>query len=88
MRKKLNKNVKELDNYINIIMEFDTEKRAIYISDNSNNGVAKRYRNKKDIMRIFGKYLYHELNLYPDYDERKKLWIKKKQNKKLMKKTK
>lgn len=74
MKKVEKKETENFNEYINLFIEIDTEKRVICISDKtstSGGGLAKRYRNKKDIMRIFGNYLYHEIDLYPPTDERK-----------------
>lgn len=78
MKKNIRKDIKNenenVGEYINMFIEIDTEKRVICISDQtakSGGGLAKRYRNKKDIMRIFGNYLFHEVDLYPNKDERK-----------------
>lgn len=71
----MKKDVKEFKEYIDIYVEIDTEKRVVCISDktlNGASGVAKRYRNKKDINRIFSNYLFREVSLYPPKNERKK----------------
>jgi len=78
MKKNIRKDIKKesevVGEYINMFIEIDTEKRVICISDQtskSGGGVAKRFRNKKDIMRIFGNYLFHEVDLCLNNDERK-----------------
>ena len=49
------------DDGMTFLVEIDPEKRAIYISDygdTSGGGIAKRYKYKKDIVRMFANYLY------------------------------
>lgn len=72
--KKIIKNESEnLNEYLDIRVEIDTEKKVISISNRSNGGegLAKRFRNKKDITRIFSNFLFHKVNIYPSNDERK-----------------
>ncbi len=71
--KKVLKNKEEyFIEYIDLQVEIDTEKKVLYITNKSygNEGVAKRYKNKKDIMRIFGNYLFKKVYIYPPKDER------------------
>lgn len=66
-------NNKKFFEFINLYIEIDTEKRTVIISDrtsNSGGGIAKRYRNKRDIIRIFSRYLYNYVYLYPPKKER------------------
>ena len=59
---------------INLFLEIDTEKRVVCISDKKDNkGCAKRYRYKRDIARIFSRYLYYNVNIFPPKDD----WVKK-----------
>lgn len=73
MKKNIKKENEDFNEYVDMLIEIDTEKKVICISNRSNGGkgIAKRYRNKKDIMRIFGNYLYQEVDIYPSIDERK-----------------
>ncbi len=69
MRKETNKN----EEYIYMFIEIDPEKKVVCISDKCNGsggGVAKKYRNKKDISRIIDNYLHYEVSLYPDKNNR------------------
>ena len=75
MRKYYDKktNNSDLEN-INMYIEFDLEKRVMCISNytsKSGGGVAKRFRNKKDIIRIFANYIYNEVDIYSAIKERK-----------------
>ncbi len=72
MKKVLKNNEENFIEYIDLQVEIDTEKKVLYITNKSygNEGVAKRYKNKKDIMRIFGNYLFKKVYIYPPKDER------------------
>ena len=53
---------------INLFLEIDPEKQVFYISDYEPNknggGVAKKFKTKKDIVKIFSRYLYRYINIY------------------------
>lgn len=72
MKKVLEKKKENFIEYIDLQIEIDTEKKAVYITNKSygNEGVAKRYRGKKDIIRIFSDYLFKKVYIYPPKDER------------------
>lgn len=72
MKKVLKNNEENFIEYIDLQVEIDTEKKVLYITNKSygNEGVAKRYKNKKDIMRIFGNYLFKKVYIYPPKNER------------------
>lgn len=72
MKKVLKNKEENFIEYIDLQVEIDTEKKVLYITNKSydNEGVAKRYRNKKDIMRIFGNYLFKKVYIYPPKDKR------------------
>lgn len=72
MKKVLKNKEENFIEYIDLQVEIDTEKKVLYITNKSydNEGVAKRYKNKKDIMRIFGNYLFKKVYIYPPKDER------------------
>lgn len=73
MKKVLKNNEEDFIEYINLQVEIDTEKKVVYITNKSydDEGIAKRYTNKKDIMRIFGDYLFPNVYIYPPKNERK-----------------
>ena len=53
----------ENDNYrVSLLIEIDPEKKAVYLNDYTQekyiNGFSKRFKNKKDIIRLFENYLY------------------------------
>lgn len=62
---------------VNLFIEIDPEKKVVYISDYTQNknggGLAKKYKNKKDITRIFSNYLFDYINLY---SSKKRDWKK------------
>lgn len=72
MKKVVKNNEEEFIEYIDLKVEIDAEKKVLSITNKSynNEGVVKRFRNKKDIMRIFGNYLYKKVYIYPPKDER------------------
>ena len=72
MKKVLKNNDENFIEYIDLQVEIDTEKKLLCITNKSNNneGVAKRYKNKKDIIRIFSNYLFKKVYIYPPKDER------------------
>lgn len=58
----------ENDNYrVSLLIEIDPEKKAIYLNDYTQekyiNGFSKRFKNKKDIIRLFENYLYKNVNI-------------------------
>lgn len=64
----MKKNNKDFNEYITLCVEIDNEKGAIYITDkteNSMDGITRRFRNKKDIIRIFKNYLYDKVRIFP-----------------------
>lgn len=72
MKKVAKNNEEEFVEYIDLKVEIDAEKKVLSITNKSynNEGIVKRFRNKKDIMRIFGNYLYKKVYIYPPKDER------------------
>lgn len=72
MKKIVKNNEEEFIEYIDLKVEIDAEKKVLSITNKSynNEGIVKRFRNKKDIMRIFGNYLYKKVYIYPPKDER------------------
>ena len=72
MKKVEKNNEEEFVEYIDLKVEIDAEKKVLSITNKSynNEGIVKRFRNKKDIMRIFGNYLYKKVYIYPPKDER------------------
>lgn len=72
MKKVLKNKEENFAEYIDLRVEIDTEKKVLSITNksNGNEGIAKRYKNKKDIMRIFGNYLFKKVYIYPPKDER------------------
>lgn len=72
MKKVVKNNEEEFVEYIDLKVEIDAEKKVLSITNKSynNEGIVKRFRNKKDIMRIFGNYLYKKVYIYPPKDER------------------
>lgn len=74
MKKNLKTKERKFIEYIDLQMEIDTEKRVVYITNksygNELESVAKRYKNKKDIMRIFGDYLFKKVYIYPPKEEK------------------
>lgn len=65
----------EIYNKIGLLIEIDTEKKVVCITDyydkNYAGGIAKRYKNKKDISRIIDNYLYYDVSIKPIEVERK-----------------
>ena len=60
--------MKDTDDTIMLLLEIDPEKKVFYISDydgNYENGIARKYKNKKEIFGILKKYLLNNVNLYP-----------------------
>ena len=58
----------ENDNYrVSLLIEIDPEKKAVYLNDYTQekyiNGFSKRFKNKKDIIRLFENYLYKNVDI-------------------------
>ena len=67
MKKNIKVPKENYEEYVSIFIEIDTEKHVVCITnrtDNNASGVAKRFKNKKDIVKIINKYVYRDLNLY------------------------
>lgn len=67
-----------------LLLEIDPEKKVFYISDyaeNNEKGLARKYKNKKDIVRIFKNFLFNSINLYPPKEIKKEYHGRKKQRK-------
>lgn len=60
--------MKNENEVISLLIEIDPEKKAVYLNDYSSekniNGFAKRFKNKKDIVRLFSNYLYEKVDLF------------------------
>lgn len=59
--------MKNSSDTIMLLLEIDPEKKVIYISDydgDFKNGIARTYKNKKEIAGIFKKYLFNSVNLH------------------------
>lgn len=60
---------------INLFIEIDPEKRVFYISDYTTDdnmkGRVRRFKSKKDIIRIFSNYLFKNVYIYSSKKGRK-----------------
>lgn len=63
------------DENINMFIEINPEKRVVsiidYIEGKSGGGITKRFKRKKDIVRLFANYLYQYINI-EEYEGNKK----------------
>lgn len=69
----------ENDNYrISLLIEIDPEKKAVYLNDYTQekyiNGFSKRFKNKKDIIRLFENYLYKNVDINLEEKKEKKYY--------------
>ena len=69
----------ENDNYrVSLLIEIDPEKKAIYLNDYTQekyiNGFSNRFKNKKDIIRLFENYLYKNVNINLEEKKEKKYY--------------